>query len=64
MWNRQVYALLNGYALVGHLDGSLIVLAPMVVGNDVSSTNPDNTLWKRQDQLIFSALLGVISQNL
>lgn len=64
MWSRQVYALLDCYALVGHLNGSLVVPSPTIVVNNSHSVNPEYTLWKRQDQLIFSALLGAISQNL
>lgn len=64
MWSRQIYALLDGYAFVGHLDGSLVVPALTVVVNDTHIVNPDYILWKRQDELIFNALLGAIAKNL
>lgn len=61
MWNRQVHALLDGYDLAGYLDGSIIVPATIITTNGVVATNPAFTYWKRQDKLIYSALLGAIS---
>ncbi|KAL1208370.1 Retrovirus-related Pol polyprotein from transposon RE1 [Cardamine amara subsp. amara] len=61
MWNRQVYSLLDGYELAGYLDGSVEVPPPTLTTNGVISVNPAFTIWKRQDKLIYSSLLGVIS---
>ncbi|XP_010428922.1 PREDICTED: uncharacterized protein LOC104713484 isoform X2 [Camelina sativa] len=61
MWSRQVHALLDGYNLAGYIDGSLTVPPPTVTAADVVSANPDFVVWKRQDRLIYSALLGAIS---
>lgn len=61
MWNRQVHSLLDGYGLAPYLDGSLVVPEPVRTINGVTSTNPDYVIWKRQDKLIFSAVLGAIS---
>ncbi|XP_010490303.1 PREDICTED: uncharacterized protein LOC104768061 [Camelina sativa] len=61
MWSRQVYALLDGYDLTGYLDNTVEVppLTRTVAG--VTSDNPDYKIWKRQDRLIYSALLGAIT---
>lgn len=65
MWSRQVHAnLLDGYNLAGHLDGSTVVPSPMINTDDGSVPNPSYTLWKRQDRLIYSALLGAITTSL
>ncbi|XP_010419979.1 PREDICTED: uncharacterized protein LOC104705629 [Camelina sativa] len=61
MWNRQIRALLAGYGLAHFLDGSGDTPAPTVLVNGVSANNPKFILWQRQDQLIYSSLLGAIS---
>ena len=60
MWSLQVHALVDGYGLVGHLDGSTIVPTPDITINGETSPNPYHVIWKRQDRLIYSALLGAI----
>lgn len=61
MWSRQVHALLDGYDLAGHLDGSAVLPTPTnTVDGDVHA-NLDYIMWKRQDKLIYSALLGAIT---
>lgn len=64
MWSRQVHTLLDGYDLAGHLDGSAIVPKPTLTTAGVTSVNPVYTMWKRQDRLIYSALLGAITTSL
>ncbi|XP_010430795.1 PREDICTED: uncharacterized protein LOC104715039 [Camelina sativa] len=61
MWSRQVHALLNGYALSGYLDGTIVAPPLTITTNGAVTTNPDCTHWQQQDQLIYSALLGLIS---
>lgn len=61
MWSRQVQALLDGYALAGHIDGSTVVPSPTISTAEGIVPNPDYTLWKRQDRLIYSSLLGAIT---
>lgn len=63
MWSLQVHALLDGHALAGYIDGSIIVPPETITLNDQTSANPDFTTWKRQDKLIYSALLGAISSK-
>lgn len=61
MWSLQVHALLDGYDLAGHLDGTTPPPDPTVTENTVTSPNPAYTLWKRQDKLIYSGLIGAIT---
>lgn len=61
MWSLQVHALFDGYGLVGHLDGSTPAPAATVTDGDQTSENPAFILWKRQDRLIYIALVGAIS---
>lgn len=61
MWSRQIQALLDGYDLAGHLDGSLAVPPMTITTDNAVATNPAHTAWKRQDRLIYSALLGTIT---
>ena len=56
-------ALLDCYGLAGHLDGSMIIPSQTLVADDEVSVNPAYTTWKRQDQLIYSALIGALSVN-
>lgn len=64
MWSLQILALLDGYGLAGFLDGSAIVPPSNVTTDGVATPNPAFVLWKRQDRLIYSALLGAITTTL
>lgn len=64
MWSRQVHALFDGYDLAGYLDGSMVTPPPTVDTEGTLSLNPAYLLWKRQDRLIYSALIGAISTSL
>lgn len=64
VWSRQVHALLDEYEFSNHLDESVPAPEATVTTDDVTTSNPVFFLWKRQDKLIFSALLGVISQSI
>lgn len=65
MWSKQVHALLDGYDLAGHIDGSVAVPPPTITAADGSlETNPSYALWKRQDRLIYSSLFGAITMTL
>ena len=63
MWKLQVCALVDGYGLVGHLDGSTMAPTPTITVDDVATPDPVFVLWKRQDILVYSALLGAISHS-
>lgn len=64
MWSLQIHALLDGYDLAGYVDGSKPVPPATITTDDQISTNPEHTLWKCQDKLIYSALIGAISPSL
>lgn len=64
MWSRQVRALHDDYDLAGFINGSTVQPLPTVTTDGVVSTNPDYTLWKRQDKLIYSSLLGAITVSI
>lgn len=60
MWSRQVHALVDGYDLGSFLDGSAVTPPPTITVADTVSANPAYAIWKRQDKLLYSALLGAI----
>ena len=64
MWSRQVLALLDGYDLAGYVDGSAIIPPATNDTDSVLTANPAYTIWKRQDKLIYSALLGAITVSI
>lgn len=61
MWKLQVHSLLDGYELVDHLDESKEAPSPTVTVGTTTSTNPDYIKWRRQDKLIYSALICSIT---
>lgn len=64
VWSRQFHALLDGYELAHFLDESAPVPDATITTEGVTAPNPTFLLWKRQDKLIFSALLGAISPTI
>ncbi|XP_010495801.1 PREDICTED: uncharacterized protein LOC104772943 [Camelina sativa] len=63
MWSLQIHALVDGYELAGYLDGSTAAPPLTVTTGATSIPNPEFALWKRQDSLLFSALLGVMTPS-
>lgn len=63
MWRRQVRALLEGHELQQFIDGSDGVPAETIVVDGVSTPNPAFAPWRRQDCLLYSAMIGAISQS-
>ena len=61
MWKRQVNSLLDGYGLAGHVEGSIEIPPPTLTVDGQVTINNEYSLWKRQDNLIYSALLGAIT---
>ncbi|RVX11180.1 Retrovirus-related Pol polyprotein from transposon RE1 [Vitis vinifera] len=64
IWSLQILSLLEGYDLRHFIDGADTPPPPTITVTGVASPNPTYTTWKRQDRLIFSALLGAISVSL
>ncbi|KAL6322370.1 hypothetical protein AAG906_007923 [Vitis piasezkii] len=60
----QIKSLLEGYDLHHFIDGTHTPPPSTIIVTGVASLNPTYTTWKRQDRLIFSALLGAISISL
>lgn len=52
-----------GYGLAGHINGSMTIPPKQVLVNGLMTENNTYILWKRQDRLIFSALIGAITTN-
>lgn len=64
MWNRQVHALLDGYDLASFLDISNPVPDTVLTIDGTTSANPAYSIHKRQDKLLYSAILGAISLSI
>ncbi|KAL6323605.1 hypothetical protein AAG906_039196 [Vitis piasezkii] len=63
-WSLQIQSLLEGYDLHHFIDGTHTPPPPTVIVTSVASPNLAYTIWKHQDHLIFSTLLGAISVSL
>ncbi|RVW24244.1 Retrovirus-related Pol polyprotein from transposon RE1 [Vitis vinifera] len=63
-WSLQIQYLLEGYDLHHFIDDTHTPPPPTITITGVASPNPAYTICKRQDHLIFSALLGDISISL
>jgi len=61
MWSRQVHALLDGYDLAGYIDGFVTAPSETITTTGVLTANSAYKFWKRQDKLIYSAILGTIT---
>lgn len=59
MWSRQIRALLEGHELHHFLDAPAPLATIIVDGT--ASPNPDYAPWRRQDRLLYSAIIGAIS---
>ncbi|XP_014491092.1 uncharacterized protein LOC106753757 [Vigna radiata var. radiata] len=59
-WKLQVEALLDGYDLLKYPDGSFPT-PPMTISTTGATPNPAYQTWRRQDRLIYGALLTTLS---
>ena len=58
VWRKQVQSTLIGLALDGFINGPGTPPPKTIVDKDnVTKPNPEYTIWYRQDQIIFSAIL-------
>jgi hypothetical protein len=65
-WKLQVEAFLDGYDLLQYLNGSLLAPSETVTTTDatpVTTANPAYQTWRRQDRLIYGALLTTLSNE-
>ncbi|KAG7558955.1 hypothetical protein ISN45_Aa05g005690 [Arabidopsis thaliana x Arabidopsis arenosa] len=60
---RHINALLDGYELAGYLDCSTAPPPAMITTNNITTANPDFAFWKRQDKLLYSAVIGTITAS-
>lgn len=62
-WRTQLKATLLGYVLYKFIDGTNpSPPASIIVADGTSAFNPAALPWFRQDQLVFGALVGTLSQ--
>lgn len=63
-WSLQVSPFLDGHSLLQFISVDAALPPPTVQIHDLTSPNPALTAWKKQDKLIFSAMLDTISSSL
>ena len=63
-WSLQIQSLIEGYDFHHFIYDTHTPPPPIVTITGVASPNPTYTTWKRQDRLVFNALLGAISVSL
>ncbi|XP_010513247.1 PREDICTED: uncharacterized protein LOC104789213 [Camelina sativa] len=61
IWKLQVHAFVDGHVLADYLDRSAEIPPATVTVSDVVTPNPALLHWRRQDKLLYSALLGSIT---
>ncbi|XP_019181976.1 PREDICTED: uncharacterized protein LOC109177131 [Ipomoea nil] len=57
VWRRQIKSTLIGFNLDGYITG-MVKASSQYLGDTQTNINPAYTLWFRQDQILFSAILG------
>ncbi|KAK2997553.1 hypothetical protein RJ639_024842 [Escallonia herrerae] len=63
-WKAQVFMLMHGHNLFGHLDGTLAAPPTTLTENNQSTPNPAYQIWFRQDQLVQNAILASVEPTL
>lgn len=63
-WSSQIHALLDGYDLAGHIDGTTTAPEESITADGVSTVNPEYTKWRRQDRLVYSGLIVTLSPSI
>ncbi|EXC28696.1 hypothetical protein L484_006992 [Morus notabilis] len=63
-WRAQVLSLLQGYNLLGYVNGNIPQPPAIVTQNGVESPNPNHTHWVQQDQLLLHSLFASLSEPL
>jgi len=61
-WKLQFQTLFIGYDLLRFIDG--LNPCPETIIQGTTTPNPAHTLWIRQDQLLFNAILGSLSPTI
>ncbi|XP_020571647.1 uncharacterized protein LOC110018626 [Phalaenopsis equestris] len=63
-WRAQVQSLLQGYNLLGYINGDIPEPTPTIIQEGFEVTNPDHAFWVQQDQLLLHAMFASISEPL
>lgn len=61
MWSRQIRALLEGHELHGFIDDSMTISSATITTDGQTLPNLVFAPWRKQDQLLYSAIIGAIS---
>ena len=61
MWSKQICAFLEGLELHGFLNGASAISPFITTAEGQSNPNPAYAPWRRQDRLLFSAMIGAIT---
>jgi hypothetical protein len=64
LWKAQIVPYLRGQHLFGFLDGSRPAPSPYLDGSSPPEPNPAHQAWLIQDQMILSALISSLSENI
>ncbi|KAI3462178.1 hypothetical protein Pfo_018841 [Paulownia fortunei] len=65
-WRVQFQSLLFEYDFEGYIDGTILCPPPTIANRDNTGTtpNPAYRLWRRQDSLLFHAMLASVFDNI
>lgn len=61
MWSKQIQALLEGHELHSFLEKTPSTPEAVLTNNGLVEPNPAYAPWRRQDRLLYSAIIGAIS---
>ncbi|EXB36766.1 hypothetical protein L484_004012 [Morus notabilis] len=61
-WRAQVLSLLQGYNLLGYVNGNIPQPPAIVTQNGVESPNPNHTHWVQQDQLLLHSIFASLPE--
>lgn len=64
VWRRHVESTLIGFGLENFITGTTAAPPSTIKDKDTTKPNPDYTSWYRQDQVIYSAILGSCSDEI
>lgn len=64
LWKFHVLTTLEGYEMEDYLDVDLTPPAKTITVQNVEQPNPNSKLWRKQDRVISSWLLGSMSENI
>lgn len=64
MWSRQIRAILEGHELHGFIDDSTEIPSPTITVGGQTTPNTAFAPWRRQDRLLYSAIIGAISLSI